>query len=973
MKNTSFSAINAIITTIIRRLFAQPFLLFVIWLGFTVAIALTVSIPVYAEAAGYRMLISAISAKTDQGNNLPPFSLIFKYGSASTKPISYDQWLQADYLMANLRGYGVDLPPPPTVRYGASEKLEIRFPDSKPITPSITRARIGFLTDFENHIRLTYGRMPAVWDGTGPMEVLVADSLATKSTILIDDQFLAHKRGGRYGLDVTVKIVGLWQARNDNDLYWFTPAAAYSDVFFVPETTWKNLVHRPPAEFVEQAGWYAAYDGTGVQSNKTAALSTAITTINSEMGQLLPGIDLYKSPLDQLARQRDEVQKLTVTLLLFGVPLIGLLLAFVWQITGLLVARQELEIAVLRSRGVTRAQLLGMSLCEGLFVATSALVTGVPLSLLFARAIALTQSFLRFDSLNVPTPQLMPQSWWHGAIVASFAIPALLLPAISLTKNTIVTLRQSQARNNRPSWVSRLYIDVLLLIPAWYGYQQLALGKSLAVPGVNETQALNNPFQNPLLLLAPALFIGATSLLLIRIFPALIRIIANLIQNIPGVALISSLRQLSRNPGTLRGPTLLLILTISLATFTASMARTLDQYSIDRANYRSGADFRMLPRTLTVTSADIAGDVPNLPNPDLLQGGGTLTSTGGEQSASISLDYLYVPLDDFKTVDSITAVTNVAANNVDFIVNGSDSKGILYSINPSSFTSVVAATWRNDYAEQSLGEIINLMSISMDQAIVSTKFATDNNLRIGDRFTVIADFLGTRTEVSLSVAAIITYMPTLYNEGPGFVIANYAYISDELNGLYPYEIWLHSDGQPDAPAVQAAAYRNSLQVMPYTPQAFINADILQPQRQGLFGLLSVGFLATGGMSLIGLMAYTLLALRKRSVELGVLRAIGISQQSLRGILTIEQLITIGFSTLSGIAVGVITSNMYLPFLKVQEGIYPNTPPFLVQFAQTDTALIALTAVILMVGIVLLELWIVQRMRIGEAVKLGEAV
>ena len=127
------------------------------------------------------------------------------------------------------------------------------------------------------------------------------------------------------------------------------------------------------------------------------------------------------------------------------------------------------------------------------------------------------------------------------------------------------------------------------------------------------------------------------------------------------------------------------------------------------------------------------------------------------------------------------------------------------------------------------------------------------------------------------------------------------------------------------------------------------------------------------MSLIGLLAYTLLALRKRSVELGVLRAIGISQQSLRGILTIEQLITIGFSTLSGIAVGVITSNMYLPFLKVQDGIYPNTPPFLVQFAQTDTTLIALTAVILMMGIVLLELWIVQRMRIGEAVKLGEAV
>ena len=89
MKNTSFAGTIAIATTIIRRLFAQPFLLFVIWLGFTVAIALTVSIPVYAEAAGYRMLISAISTNGDQGNNLPPFSLIFKLSSEHQTVGSY--------------------------------------------------------------------------------------------------------------------------------------------------------------------------------------------------------------------------------------------------------------------------------------------------------------------------------------------------------------------------------------------------------------------------------------------------------------------------------------------------------------------------------------------------------------------------------------------------------------------------------------------------------------------------------------------------------------------------------------------------------------------------------------------------------------------------------------------------------------------------------------------------------------------
>jgi putative ABC transport system permease protein len=66
-------------------------------------------------------------------------------------------------------------------------------------------------------------------------------------------------------------------------------------------------------------------------------------------------VELFKSPLEQIEQQA-EVRKLTVTLLLvWCTHLIGLLLAFVWQITGLLVARQELEIAVLRSRGVSRA------------------------------------------------------------------------------------------------------------------------------------------------------------------------------------------------------------------------------------------------------------------------------------------------------------------------------------------------------------------------------------------------------------------------------------------------------------------------------------------------------------------------------------------------------------------------------------------------------------------------------------------
>ncbi len=973
MNLPSLLILRALIQTIIRRMLAQPFLLFVVWIGFAIAIGLTVSIPVYAEAAGYRLLINAISEKQLPGTRLPPFSLIYKFGSAKTKPITYEQWRNADNALDNVRGYGIDLPIPPRVRYAATEKLDVHFADSKPTTPGLVRARIGFISDFELHARLVSGRFPAEWDGKGPLEVILAENTINKSIILLDDVLQATKYGGSYALDQQVVIVGIWQPKNDNELYWYAPAASFSDVLFVPEASWKKVVNRPPAAFIDQAGWYSAYDGVGIQSSKTAALTAGITTLTSELGQILPGVDLFKSPLEQLEKQRTEVRTLTVTLLLFGVPLIGLLLAFVWQLAGLLVARQELEIAVLRSRGVSRAQLLGLSLLEGILIALAGLTAGLPLALGFARIIGLTQSFLHFGTLNVPPPVLLPESYLHGLIIAAFAIPAILIPAIALTRNTIVTLRQGQARQRKKPWAERFYIDFLLLIPAWYGYQQLAVGKSLAVPGLDATGSLSDPFRNPLLLLAPALCIAAGTLIMIRCFPYIIRFIAWLIERLPGIAMISALRQLARNPTSLRGPTLLLILTMSLATFTASMARTLDQYSTDRAYYRSGADYRLLPRTAVASSADIAGEPPNLPDPDLLQNGTQLSSTSGEQSTNISLDYVYVPVSDFARIPGIDTATNVAVSTADIVVNGQPSAGILYAIDPSTFTQVVGKAWRPDFDARPLGEIINDMSANMDDAIISAQYAIDANLHVGDSITVVSDSLGTRKPISLVVKAIVSFMPTLYNEGKPFILANYTYIVEELGGNYAYEIWLSSHTTTNLNAVQAEAFRNNLRVMPYTPNAFITAEILQPQRQGLFGLLSVGFFATGVMSMIGMLAYVLLTLRKRSVEFGVLRAIGIRAGELRTSLSLEQVITIGFATITGIFVGVLTSYLFLPFLKVRQGTFPETPPFLVQFAALDIGYICATAVALMALIIALELLIVQRMRIGEAVKLGEAV
>ena len=145
------------------------------------------------------------------------------------------------------------------------------------------------------------------------------------------------------------------------------------------------------------------------------------------------------------------------------------------------------------------------------------------------------------------------------------------------------------------------------------------------------------------------------------------------------------------------------------------------------------------------------------------------------------------------------------------------------------------------------------------------------------------------------------------------------------------------------------------------------------ERQGLFGLLSVGFLATALVTVIGFLTYTIYSFQRRLVELGVLRAIGLGTGQLALLLVSEQTFVIGLGAVIGSLFGIQVSRMFVPFLQVRTGQFPDTPPFLVQIAWDQIALIYAIAAGMLAVTVIVTLILMRRMRIFEAVKLGEAV
>ncbi len=147
----------------------------------------------------------------------------------------------------------------------------------------------------------------------------------------------------------------------------------------------------------------------------------------------------------------------------------------------------------------------------------------------------------------------------------------------------------------------------------------------------------------------------------------------------------------------------------------------------------------------------------------------------------------------------------------------------------------------------------------------------------------------------------------------------------------------------------------------------------KPERIGLFGILNVGFIATGLMPGIGFLLYSYASLRRRFIQLGILQAIGLSVRQLIASLMIEQFILMSLAIVFGAGIGLVTSLMFVPFL--QTGATPGAPipPFQVQVGWIEAGYLSIAFGIVLAITMLSTMIYLSRLKVFQAVKLGETV
>ena len=725
----------------------------------------------------------------------------------------------------------------------------------------LTQVDLVYLADVAPELDITAG---VVWDDAANAEtlpVLMHDSLAAEMGVLPGEKFRVAPTAAQPGLEV--EIVGLWRARDPDDTFWFRPPdISMKEALFVRRADYLQRVQPMVAGGSRFASWRISLDDSTLNPAYAAAYARGFEKGMTIIGKYLPGANLDVSPLDPL---KDFVQRqttLTVLLLSMNVPAIGFLLYFLVLISGIIARSQQRETSVLVSRGAGTVRVLWLVLVEEWLL----FVLGVPLGLgagmLIARGMGYTDSFLDFTLRDALPVSLQGVDIWLIVAALGLAFIARLLPAVQAARASIVEYETTYARPDKgPLW-RRAYLDFLLIVPTVYAYQQLGQQEAFALMAQEDASEL---YSDPLLILAPALVILTASLLIMRLFSPLMNLLDKLASLLPGTVFHLALRQLGRQGHSYLNPLLLVIICLGLGIYTHSLAASVDEWLVDRIKYQAGGDFRFLPIKEGVSGG---GWTPEL------------SWFAGRFDAQ-----------------SAVRVGNYGLRIEGLTTRRGQSRRMI-GVDRAEFASV--AWFRSDFADDSLGGLMNRLAAAPEAVLVSRAFLTEHLLRVGDRldlWVILEPGISVRTDFLIS--GVYDYFPTV-GEDEIALISNLDYLHLIGGAIYAYEIWLRSPDNDRGQEVRRKLRIGGIETLRWHDVVgTLIEEKSRLERVGVFGALTVGFLSAALMAVLAFLVHSYASLRERFYQFGVLRAIGALRRQLIIQLAIEYAVLVIYGTAAG--------------------------------------------------------------------------
>ncbi len=914
-----------------KRLWNRPLLTLLSILGVTLAVGLVVSIPIFAKAVSFVMLQEQL-AKIAAYTKRPPFSLRFYVLPSGQYVLTMDDaqtW--QDHLSETLVSE-VGLSLLSVNRQAETLGLLLRTRDQEtpygePHTLLLKDTNLTILPGIAPYLDIIEGDgMEAAASQNGELNVWIHRTLADEMGVHPGEEF--EVRDLRQGVVIPVRIAGTWRAKDPKDQFWFSnPDMSLRRALLVTEQDYQAIAEPLFNGQLGFVSWYFIMDDSKLSSERMQEYSDGLKEAGKIIDKYLPDPHMDSSPLEALDTSIDREADLTVLMFVFSVPVMVFLLYFLSLLSTITIRWQQRETAVMVSRGMRSGQLLIVGIVEAAVVIGLGTPLGILTGIQLAQAMGYTESFMRF-TWREPLP-VSASTFNIPMLLAciSASLLARLWPVLRATRTSVVAHERRRARTpDKPFW-QRFYLDFLLLIPVAYAYRQLSLKGTLVPQALTGKEGAS---QDPLMFLVPALFTLTISLLLVRVFPLLMRLGDWLSALGRQATLYLAFRQLSRQSSQYTSALLLVVTSLSLGAFMASMALSLDQWLIDQVRYAVGAD--VLIKQTTADEEDATG-----------MGG------GGGGAASSTEGAWILPADSYEEIPGVISAARVGMYEASISTGGRRSiRGTFLGIDRLDLPRVLF--FRPDFGEASLGEMMNWLAAREDAVLVSKKTLERAKLEVGDKIHMRVVAADIPLETDFVIAGTYEYFPTVYESERTAVIGNLNFLFDQVGGTLLHNVWLRTTEDADRDDLIAQVEEMGVFIAKWVDtREEVELEQAKIERVGIFGTLTIGFLAAAILSGIGLLIYNYASLQERLFRFTILRAVGLSLLQVVSQVSIEYMVLMVYSVLGGAFIGIWASHLFIPFFQAADMDVMRPPTIIPLIAWNDIGQISAAFTIVLVA------------------------
>ncbi|MFI5359959.1 MAG: FtsX-like permease family protein [Halanaerobiales bacterium] len=818
-----------------------------------------------------------------------------------------------------------------------------------PLEETVSRyADLCFITGLDKQVELVAGRwfsndIPAEGE---PIEVVIDENASYDLNLKVGNIYRFPLETEKYEENryLDLKVVGVFRVQKEayNKPVW-VERPPFTNSFFMAEEVFEKVIRRDDTRPYRYS-WYWLMDHEPVRYHRLADMISRFKRMETEIRNISGTIRINQASLLSLEPLIEQGETLKRLLLILSLPVLGMIFYYIILTASLTIKRRSNEIALLRSRGSSVFQIVISYLLEWGFLSVFALFAGPQLGLLIARLMGASAGFLDFVSREALPVIIPPDAYFYIFITIAAALGSCLFLVIPAAGESIVSYKQKIARENRKPFWQRYYLDFFLLIFSIYGYRQLS---KQIVNLQRGATAGSQHMLDPLLFLIPVLFLATAGLLSLRIIPWLIRIISFFVEKLPEISLTVTLRQFFRNSGQYSPLIFFIIMTVSLGIYSSSIARTLEQNFIDSLMYEHGAEVVLTERWHF--------DTP-------------VYSSDGQLVSGDSATVFEPPFHIHKELTGVKDAARVFTRRGSISIGGRNvANGTLMAIDPVDFAHV--SWFRDDLAEEHFYYYLNLLIDYEDAVLVNREFFEKNQLNLGEWVSFRIGF----NTIDFFVAGVIDYWPTIYPSSFPLLVGNLDYVQSQYI-IEPYNVWLSLEEDASLQLIVDELREEGIWV---TSVKDVRTRLVEgrrdPERMGIFGILSISFVVAVLITVMGFFLYNFLSLRKRVLEFGVMRAIGLSISQLITILSLEQFLTVGAGFSLGTLFGVIVSQVFLPFLQVSQNLDGVVPGFRIIVQRSDISnILIILGISLVIGLLILA-FILIRLKLHEAIKLGEEV